>query len=44
MEMYDFAIYGVFAGIIGRLFFPSEKPAVSLMTNSRFWQWRCRLC
>jgi len=33
MEMYDFAIYGFFAGIIGRLFFPSEKPAVSLIAS-----------
>lgn len=33
MEMYDVAIYGFFAGIIGRLFFPSEKPVVSLIAS-----------
>lgn len=31
MEWYDFAIYGYFATVIGRLFFPSEDPAVSLI-------------
>jgi MFS transporter, MHS family, proline/betaine transporter len=31
MEWYDFAIYGYFASVIGKLFFPSEDPAVSLI-------------
>ncbi len=31
MEWYDFAVYGYFATVIGRLFFPSEDPAVSLI-------------
>lgn len=29
MEWYDFAVYGYFAPVIGRHFFPSESPAVS---------------
>jgi MHS family proline/betaine transporter-like MFS transporter len=31
MEWYDFAVYGYFAPIIGRQFFPSEDPAASLV-------------
>lgn len=31
MEWYDFAVYGYFASVIGKLFFPSEDPAVSLI-------------
>jgi MHS family proline/betaine transporter-like MFS transporter len=31
MEWYDFAVYGYFAAIIGRHFFPSEDPATSLI-------------
>jgi MHS family proline/betaine transporter-like MFS transporter len=31
MEWYDFAIYGYFATVIGKLFFPSEDPSVSLV-------------
>src|SRR5215211_3153421 len=31
LEWYDFAVYGYFAPIIGRHFFPSEDPAVSLI-------------
>lgn len=30
MEWYDFAVYGYFAPIIGRQFFPSEDPTASL--------------
>lgn len=33
MEWYDFAIYGYFAATIGRLFFPSDNPAVSLIAS-----------
>ena len=33
MEWYDFAVYGYFAGTIGRLFFPSDNPVVSLMAS-----------
>lgn len=33
MEWYDFAIYGYFAAIIGRLFFPSDNPALSLIAS-----------
>lgn len=33
MEWYDFAIYGYFATIIGKLFFPSDNPAVSLIAS-----------
>src|SRR5882724_11383196 len=32
MEWYDFAVYGYFAPIIGRQFFPSEDPAASLIS------------
>jgi len=31
MEWYDFAVYGYFAPIIGRNFFPSEDPAASVI-------------
>lgn len=31
LEWYDFAIYGAMAGVIGRLFFPSDDPTVSLL-------------
>ena len=31
MEWYDFAVYGFFAVTIGKLFFPSENPVVSLI-------------
>src|SRR3989442_16010408 len=31
MEWYDFAVYGYFAGIIGRQFFPAEDPISSLL-------------
>lgn len=33
MEWYDFAVYGYFAGVIGKLFFPSSDPAVSLIAS-----------
>lgn len=33
LEWYDFAIYGFFAPILGRLFFPSEDPAISLIAS-----------
>ena len=33
VEWYDFAVYGYFASVIGRLFFPSEDPAVSLIAS-----------
>ncbi len=32
-EWYDFAVYGFYAPIIGRLFFPSEDPTVSLIAS-----------
>ncbi len=31
MEWYDFGIYGYFAATMGRLFFPTEDPATSLL-------------
>ena len=31
MEWYDFAVYGYFANVIGRLFFPSSNPTASLI-------------
>ena len=31
MEWYDFAVYGYFAATIGRLFFPSHDPVISLI-------------
>ena len=33
LEWYDFAIYGFFAPIIARQFFPSEDPTVSLIAT-----------
>lgn len=33
MEWYDFAVYGYFATVIGRLFFPASDPAVSLIAS-----------
>ena len=33
MEWYDFAIYGFFAPILGRLFFPSEDATTSLIAS-----------
>lgn len=33
MEWYDFAVYGYFATIIGKLFFPASDPAVSLIAS-----------
>jgi MHS family proline/betaine transporter-like MFS transporter len=32
-EWYDFAVYGFFAAIIGKQFFPSEDPTVSLIAS-----------
>src|SRR5215475_7971067 len=31
MEWYDFSVYGYFAAVIGRLFFPAEDPIASLL-------------
>jgi MHS family proline/betaine transporter-like MFS transporter len=31
MEWYDFAVYGFFAGVIGKLFFPASEPSLSLI-------------
>ena len=31
LEWYDFAVYGYFAAVIGRQFFPAQDPTVSLM-------------
>jgi MFS transporter, MHS family, proline/betaine transporter len=33
MEWYDFAVYGYFAGVIGKLFFPASDPSVSLIAS-----------
>jgi MHS family proline/betaine transporter-like MFS transporter len=33
MEWYDFALYGYFAPVLAHLFFPSEDPAVSLVST-----------
>lgn len=33
LEWYDFAIYAAMAAVIGRLFFPSEDPTVSLLVT-----------
>ena len=33
LEWYDFAVYGYFAGTIGKLFFPSDDPATSLIAS-----------
>ncbi len=31
LEWYDFAVYGFFAATIGRHYFPSDDPAVSVV-------------
>ncbi|MGH6874883.1 MAG: MFS transporter, partial [Aestuariivirgaceae bacterium] len=31
MEWYDFAVYGFFASVIGKLFFPASEPSLSLI-------------
>jgi len=33
MEWYDFAVYGYFAAILGKLFFPSSDPGLSLIAS-----------
>lgn len=33
MEWYDFAVYGFFATVIGKLFFPADNPAISLFAS-----------
>src|SRR4051794_32734561 len=33
MEWYDFAVYGYFAQVIGRHFFPSDDPVTSLIAS-----------
>ncbi|MFN7280454.1 MAG: MFS transporter [bacterium] len=33
MEWYDFAVYGFFAATIGKLFFPSDDPVISLIAS-----------
>jgi MFS transporter, MHS family, proline/betaine transporter len=33
VEWYDFALYGYFAGILGKLFFPSSDPSISLIAS-----------
>lgn len=33
MEWYDFAVYGYFATVIGKLFFPAQDPTVSLIAS-----------
>lgn len=33
LEWYDFAVYGFYAPIIGKLFFPSDDPTVSLIAS-----------
>ena len=33
MEWYDFAVYGFFASVIGKLFFPMQDPAASLIAS-----------
>lgn len=33
LEWYDFALYGFFVGLIGRLFFPSDDPLVSIIAG-----------
>ncbi|AAU92247.1 major facilitator family transporter [Methylococcus capsulatus str. Bath] len=33
MEWYDFAVYGYFAVVIGKLFFPADDPAASLIAS-----------
>ena len=33
LEMYDFIVFGFFAGPIGRTFFPGQNPYASLMLS-----------
>ena len=33
LEWYDFAVYGFFAVIIGKQFFPSDDPTISLIAS-----------
>ena len=33
LEWYDFAVYGFFTPILGKLFFPSEDPTTSLIAS-----------
>ncbi len=33
LELYDFALYGVLAGILAKIFFPSVDPALSIMAS-----------
>ncbi|WP_375383012.1 MFS transporter [uncultured Sphingomonas sp.] len=33
LEFYDFVVYAIFAGQIGRAFFPSDRPSVSLLAS-----------
>ena len=33
MEWYDFAVYGFFAAVIGKLFFPAHDPVISLIES-----------
>jgi len=35
LEFYDFVIYSFFAATIGRLFFPSQDPAVQILRCTR---------
>ena len=35
LEWFDFTVFGLFAGIIGKLFFPADNPSSSLML--RVW-------
>ena len=40
LEMYDFIVFGFFAGPIGRTFFPGQNPYASLMlVVSDLWGW-----
>ena len=32
LEWYDFAVYGYFAAVIGRTFFPGEDPVAQLLS------------
>lgn len=33
LEFYDFVIYAIFAAQIGRAFFPSDRPGISLLAS-----------
>ena len=33
LEQYDFFVYGIYAGAIGKVFFPSDDPVASLMAS-----------